>query len=65
MESGAGDWKLVSVSQSSRPRVSFLKSGLRVEVSWEGLFGLVDISEGCWASLGALAEQPQPSSPRD
>lgn len=27
-----------------------LESGLRAEVSWEGLCGLVDISEGCWAS---------------
>jgi hypothetical protein len=26
-------------------------SGPGVEVSWEGLFGLVDISKGCWNSL--------------
>ena len=51
LESGAGDWKLACVSQPSRLSVSSLKSGLGAEVSREGLFGLVDISEGCWASL--------------
>lgn len=39
------------MSHPSRLGVSSLKSGLGAELSWEGLFGLVDISEGCWASL--------------
>lgn len=50
--SGAGDWNLMCVSQPSRLRVSSLQSELGA-VSWEGLFGLVDISEGCgphWCS---------------
>ena len=52
LESGAADWNLMCVSQPSRPRVSCLKSELGA-LSWEGLFGLVDISEGCgphWCS---------------
>lgn len=28
-----------------------MESGLGAEVAWEGLFGLVDISKRCWASL--------------
>lgn len=51
MESGSGDGKRVCGGHPSQLRASSLKSGLGVEVSWEGLFGLVDISEGCWASL--------------
>lgn len=47
-EPGAGAGR---VSHPSRRGASSLKSGLGAELSWEGLFVLVDISEGCWASL--------------
>lgn len=44
---GIGSWRVCI----SPPGLEALKSGLGAEVSREGLFGLVDISEGCWASL--------------
>ena len=62
LESGAGDWNLTCVSQPSQLRASCLKSELG-SVSWEGLFGLVDVSEGCgphWCSGRAdTAVSPQ------
>lgn len=57
---GAGDWNLTCVDQPTRPRVSCWKSELGA-VSWEeGLFGLVDISEGCGPHWCSGRAQPSP-----
>lgn len=50
LPSGAGGWS--RACESPLPTGGqLLEVRARAELSWEGLFVLVDISEGCWASL--------------